>query len=68
MRRVNISLTDRQYQAIQKNAKALEIKAGTFCKLCSLSAAGVQYIPDSFTMPTKIKQLDLFKQEKKRHD
>lgn len=65
MKRINLSFSERQFKAIQKNAEALDIRAGTYCKLAALSAAGVQYIPDTFTMPSKIKQLNLFEGAKK---
>lgn len=58
-------MTDRQYKAISRRADSAEIRPGTWIKLIALSAAGLELIPDEFILPAKIKQLDLFKQEKK---
>ena len=65
MKRVNLTMSDKQYRKIVENADAIEVKPGTFCKLAAFSAAGIQSAPDIFTMPTKIKQLSLFEKGKK---
>jgi hypothetical protein len=65
MIRINLSFTEKQYKAIKRNAAALEIKAGTWCKLSCLSSAGVQYMPDQVIVPGIVKQLDLFETKEK---
>lgn len=60
-KRINVSLTQKQYEAVKRNAAALEVKPGTWCKMAILNSAGIQYSPDILILPKKIKQTELFK-------
>lgn len=59
MKRINLTFSDGHFKKIVQNAKAADVKPGTWCKLAAMSAAGIEII-EPFTMPKKIKQLNLF--------